>query len=1008
MSSSNRGPSSVERGSIVNNTDGQKARVKANIAKFIEDEVDILFENNRVNLRKIFAKHHTVKDRIAFAEFCKFCKNAKIFPELVSMFELRRIVTKLVADGTTDNPAVRSGKVNANNVLMNYLQFETALKMVANSTFTASIPLVDKVRMFFMQIRNPCKAVYQVAMNMEEGMDDDSTSPNATRTMSPGLDSRSYDRTFDKKLVPGKSQSPKVGRPKNHRSRSHTNSSRDKRLTQIYRSTHSTATMDDSIKYDRSSKESSDLSKYIKNHASRECVNLSYSSPSATVSRGRTLPEKHGSSSNNSRLSSPFSSLPEHSRGNANIDDRKTAEKSTGRKRESARRMKSAKQAAECYVSPKTYDMKKVASRKSHRSANTRSSRVNESRSLDRSIDPDSSGIARTPKSRRLYVVDSSGSKYRSLSCNEQDLVAKSAGHSKSNSRDLDYATDSSLPPLQEGSAVKSGVSSIDIDDTEIKISPDLDLGDTGSQNVPKLAIDGMRKTSKGKMKTGSKKRVGDNETSRSGYPLTSGRSTTPPISSTRVRRRLYRRANKERDSSLSNSKISARSLNSVSNSFNSYSNVAEYESISPERDSSLPTTHRRMRSSRKDTLNSSRILDSVFQIRDAFKRFKREAEGIFGTGFYKNHSADSRTIDHSRKTSIRNQNDIDEGNLEDQLTRYRKHMSKLKRQNLALQQLLRDHDQQPKPIQAISNDDESILGMKLAQNFYALRLRERTFRQWKDILEEKRQRVDRLVEMVGTFHMRRTFTDVSSNPTMTSTLLGPNSLEEIDVPQDHVFALTKLDIFSRYKMREKVRRYFTRYQMHSKLITMLASHLGLTEDLGERRIRPAGEQSSRGAGDERRAEAVAAEERNMGENRPGPKSEESFASKPNSVSKASTAEFVSSVKKGLSKLHHSAVFHRLTAIKQKYQKEFFDKLIDIYPINYDESQNGTSTTVNSKEIKRSYYYNEQDVGIDSLDGDSSPEVKSSSKSSRGRKSSSGAPTRLVYKENMGKISNKQ
>lgn len=42
---------------------------------------DVLFENNRPYLKKIFSFHNLSKEgRISFAEFSKFCKNSRIFP----------------------------------------------------------------------------------------------------------------------------------------------------------------------------------------------------------------------------------------------------------------------------------------------------------------------------------------------------------------------------------------------------------------------------------------------------------------------------------------------------------------------------------------------------------------------------------------------------------------------------------------------------------------------------------------------------------------------------------------------------------------------------------------------------------------------------------------------------------------------------------------------------------------------------------------------------------------
>jgi hypothetical protein len=56
------------------------------------------------------------------------------------------------------------GKLSS-KMTLNYGQFEATIKQVAGSSFTEAINLPDKIRIFFMHIRNPCKLHYQVCLN---------------------------------------------------------------------------------------------------------------------------------------------------------------------------------------------------------------------------------------------------------------------------------------------------------------------------------------------------------------------------------------------------------------------------------------------------------------------------------------------------------------------------------------------------------------------------------------------------------------------------------------------------------------------------------------------------------------------------------------------------------------------------------------------------------------------------------------------------------------------------
>jgi hypothetical protein len=114
---------------------------------------DSLFELNRHKLKKVFAKHFPDKEgRITFAEFTRFCKSARIHPDLVTMLELKRVIVRL------------TNATQTSKITLTYAQFEHSLKHIAVATFNSTIPLEDKLRMLLLHIKNPCKQEYQVSL----------------------------------------------------------------------------------------------------------------------------------------------------------------------------------------------------------------------------------------------------------------------------------------------------------------------------------------------------------------------------------------------------------------------------------------------------------------------------------------------------------------------------------------------------------------------------------------------------------------------------------------------------------------------------------------------------------------------------------------------------------------------------------------------------------------------------------------------------------------------------
>jgi len=89
------------------------------------------------------------------------------------MLELKRIIAKL------------SNTQQISKVTLSYVQFEQAVKHIAVTTFHASVPLSDKLRMLLIHIRNPCKAQYKTSLTFNSASNSRQTSPISSEISSP-------------------------------------------------------------------------------------------------------------------------------------------------------------------------------------------------------------------------------------------------------------------------------------------------------------------------------------------------------------------------------------------------------------------------------------------------------------------------------------------------------------------------------------------------------------------------------------------------------------------------------------------------------------------------------------------------------------------------------------------------------------------------------------------------------------------------------------------------------
>ncbi|CDW85183.1 UNKNOWN [Stylonychia lemnae] len=120
------------------------------------DENYSLIEINRGKFQKIFQLLSTSNNsRINFTDLQRFCKQVNIFPDLTNVGDLK----KLVAGITFLNE--KQQQFN-NNAVYTYEQFEQILYELATQTLHLAKQKSERVRIFLLHIKNPCKMHYQI------------------------------------------------------------------------------------------------------------------------------------------------------------------------------------------------------------------------------------------------------------------------------------------------------------------------------------------------------------------------------------------------------------------------------------------------------------------------------------------------------------------------------------------------------------------------------------------------------------------------------------------------------------------------------------------------------------------------------------------------------------------------------------------------------------------------------------------------------------------------------
>jgi hypothetical protein len=119
---------------------------------------DYLLDYNRLHLRKIFQLHAQPQNppTISYPELVKLCSNLRIFPDLLTSVELKRIVIKVTSKHFTFDSKVH----------LTYLQFEKFLRAVSEYCFTTNNSESERLKLLFIHIRGSCQLHYNVNINV--------------------------------------------------------------------------------------------------------------------------------------------------------------------------------------------------------------------------------------------------------------------------------------------------------------------------------------------------------------------------------------------------------------------------------------------------------------------------------------------------------------------------------------------------------------------------------------------------------------------------------------------------------------------------------------------------------------------------------------------------------------------------------------------------------------------------------------------------------------------------
>ena len=129
-----------------------------------------LFDQNRGNLKRIFEAHQ-LRGCILFTDILKICTATRIFPNLLTSKDLRKLIIQVTNISSGDELSAK----------LSYEEMELFLKAVAEHSYPSRRGLNEQYRMLFMHMRNPCYLRYNLILETEESSKSSKKSMESSR-----------------------------------------------------------------------------------------------------------------------------------------------------------------------------------------------------------------------------------------------------------------------------------------------------------------------------------------------------------------------------------------------------------------------------------------------------------------------------------------------------------------------------------------------------------------------------------------------------------------------------------------------------------------------------------------------------------------------------------------------------------------------------------------------------------------------------------------------------------
>lgn len=116
-----------------------------------------LFDQNRNNLKRIFEAHQ-IRGSILFTDILKICTATRIFPNLLTSKDLRKLIIQVTNITSGDELSAK----------LSYEEMESFLRGVAEHSYPSRRGANEQYRMLFLHMRNPCYLRYNLILETDE------------------------------------------------------------------------------------------------------------------------------------------------------------------------------------------------------------------------------------------------------------------------------------------------------------------------------------------------------------------------------------------------------------------------------------------------------------------------------------------------------------------------------------------------------------------------------------------------------------------------------------------------------------------------------------------------------------------------------------------------------------------------------------------------------------------------------------------------------------------------